>query len=79
MIPDFLKHVRQTGLSTQGSSTPVSFSGYRESLRLIVETGARKIRGNVINEQKANVAAQINALIPAIIFSVGTTVFDPPA
>jgi len=44
-----------------------------------VETGVRKIRGNVTNEHRANVAVQIKRLIPAMISRVTTTAFGPPA
>jgi hypothetical protein len=55
------------------------FAGSADSLRFTVETGVRKIRGNVTNEHRANVAVQIKRVIPAMISRVTTTAFGPPA
>jgi hypothetical protein len=63
----------------QRSATPVSFAGSRASRRLNLETGVRKIRGRVTNENRANVAVQIKMLIPAMISMMGMTAFGPPS
>jgi hypothetical protein len=71
--------VRYEGPSSQRSPTPVWFAVYGASLRLTAETGLRKIRGSVTNENNAKVAVQITMMIPAMISRVWTTAFGPPA
>jgi hypothetical protein len=79
MRPWKTARVCQTGPSSQRSATPVSSGEGRAPLRLILETGVRKIRGSVTNENSVNVVLQIKTLIPAMISNVGTSAFGPPA